>query len=96
MSWNSLSLFSGLLFAAFLGGARADHEAQEAAVTSSGLDWTIVRPSGLVDSPGTGVYGVGEGVRVKASRIPRADVATLILDELAGGMLVGKAVTITN
>lgn len=95
-SWNSLSLFNRLLFAAFLGGARADHEAQEAAVTSSGLDWTIVRPSGLVDSPGTGVYGVGEEIRAKTSRIPRADVATLILDELAEGMLVGKAVTITN
>ena len=95
-SWNSLSLFNRLLFAAFLGGARADHEAQEAAVTSSGLDWTIVRPSGLVDSPGTGVYGVGEEIRAKTSRIPRADVTTLILDELAEGMLVGKAVTITN
>ncbi|MDF1522249.1 MAG: SDR family oxidoreductase [Trueperaceae bacterium] len=95
-SWNSLPLGSRLLFATFLSSARADHEAQEAAVMNSGLDWTIVRPSGLVDTPGTGVYGVGEEIRAKTSRIPRADVAAMILDELAAGRLLGKAVTITN
>ncbi len=65
-------------------------------MTSSGLDWTIVRPSGLVESPGTGVYGVGEGTRATTSKIPRAAVATLISHELSAGRLVGKAVTITN
>ena len=95
-SWGALSPVNRLFLAAFLSSARADHEAQEAAVMDSGLDWTIVRPSGLVDTPGTGVYSVGEGVRAKTSRIPRADVASMILDELAAGKLVGKAVTITN
>jgi uncharacterized protein YbjT (DUF2867 family) len=95
-SWNDLSPINKLFFATLLSAARADHEAQEAAVMASGLDWTIVRPSALVDTPGTGVYGVGEGVRAKTSKIPRADVADAILNELAEGLLVGKAVTITN
>ena len=95
-SWNSLSLFNRLFFATVLRSARADHEAQEAAVTASGLDWTIVRPSGLVNTPGTGVYDVGESIRARTSRIPRADVARLILDELSERALIHKAVTITT
>jgi putative NADH-flavin reductase len=95
-SWNSLSLLNKLFFATLLRNARADHEAQEAAVKASGLDWTIIRPSGLVDSPHTGVYNVGENIHARTSRIARADVADLILNELEEGSLVHKAVTITN
>ena len=98
-SWNSLSLLNKLFFATLLRNARADHEAHEAAVKESSLDWTIIRPSGLVDSPGTGVYNVGENIRSRTSRIPRADVADLILnelEELEEWSLVHKAVTITN
>ena len=95
-SWNSLSRFNKLFFATLLRNARVDHEAQETAVKASDLDWTIIRPGGLVDTPGTGVYSVGENIRAETSKIPRADVADLILNELAEGALVGKAVTITN
>jgi uncharacterized protein YbjT (DUF2867 family) len=79
-----------------LKNARVDHEAQEAAVKASGLDWTIIRPSGLVNTLGAGVHGVGEHIRAKTSRSPRADVADLILNELAEGALLHKAVAITN
>lgn len=95
-SWHTLSPLNKLVLATLLRSTRADHEAQEEAVMNSGLDWTIVRPSGLVDTPGTGVYGVGEGIRATTAKIPRADVASMILDELAARKLVGKAVTITT
>lgn len=95
-SWDSLSMTSKLFYQTLLKSARADHEAQEAVVKSSGLDWTIVRPSGLVDTPGSGVYNVGENIRAGTSRIPRADVAHLILNELDSQTLLYKAVTITN
>jgi putative NADH-flavin reductase len=95
-SWNSLSLLNKFFFAAVLKNALVDHEAQEAAVKASNLDWTIIRPSGLVNTPGLGGYAVGENIRAKTSRIPRADVADLILNELAEGALLRKAVTITN
>jgi nucleoside-diphosphate-sugar epimerase len=46
------------------------------AVRASALDWTIVRPGGLTDDPGTGKVTVGESVG--RGSIPRADVAEVI------------------
>jgi putative NADH-flavin reductase len=95
-SWDTLSLLNKFFFATLLKSSRSDHETQEAAVKESGLDWTIVRPSGLTDTPRTGVYEVGENIPAITSKIARADVADLILKELELNSLVGKAVTITN
>ncbi len=54
---------------------RAKSEA-DAAVRDRDLDWTIVRPGGLTDDPGTG------RVRIAAStgrgQVPRADVAAVL------------------
>jgi len=95
-SWDTLSLFNKFFFATLLRSSRADHESQEVAVKESGLDWTIVRPSGLTDTPRTGVYDVGENISADTSKIARADVADLILKGLEQDDLIGKAVTITN
>jgi len=95
-SWDSLSLVNKFFFAALMKSTRKDHEVQEAAVKASGLDWTIIRPSGLTNNPRTGVYSVGENIPSKTSQISRADVADLILNELENRKLIGKAVTITN
>ncbi len=95
-SWNTLSAFNKLFFATLLKSSREDHETQEAAVKDSGLDWTIVRPSGLTETPRTGVYDVGENIFATTSKIARADIADLILKELEQNALIGKAVTITN
>lgn len=95
-SWNSLSTVNKFIFAFLLKSALKDHEAQEAAVKNSGLGWTIIRPSGLTNTPRTGVYNVGENILAKTSQISRADVADLILNELENRVLIGKAVTITN
>ncbi len=95
-SWNTLSLFNKFFFATLLKSSRDDHESQEAAVKESGLDWTIVRPSGLTDTSRTGDYAFGENISAKTSKISRADVADLILKELDQNELIGKAVTITN
>ena len=95
-SWPSLSPFNRFFFAFFLKAAREDHESQESLVKASGLDWTIVRPSALVDGPGTGDYQIGELIRAATSKIPRADVAHFILRDLAEKKWIGKAVTITN
>lgn len=95
-SWTSLSLVNKAFFAILLKSAREDHETQEAAVKASGLDWIIIRPSGLVNTPRTGIYSVGESIRTKTSQISRADLADLILKNLEATELVHKAVTITN
>jgi len=95
-SWDDLSLFNKFLFAVLMKSLREDHEAQEAAVKESKLDWTIIRPSGLTDTPGTGIYSVGENIPATTSKIPRSDVADLILKELKENSLIRKAITITN
>lgn len=95
-SWDTLSSFNKFFFATLLKSARKDHEAQEAAIKESGLDWTIVRSSGLTDTPRTGAYDVGENITAATSKIARADVADLLLKEVEENALIGKAVTITN
>jgi putative NADH-flavin reductase len=95
-SWNTLSFFNKFFFATLLRSSRDDHETQEAAVKESGLDWTIVRPSGLTETPRTGIYDVGENILATTSKIARADVADLIIKEIEENALIGKAVTITN
>jgi putative NADH-flavin reductase len=94
-SWNSLSMINKFFFAVLLKSSREDHETQEAAIKDSDLDWTIIRPSGLTDTPRTGEYNVGEDIRSKISKISRADVADLILKNVEQSDLIHKAVTIT-
>ena len=95
-SWDTLSLVNKFFYATLLKSSREDHEAQEAAVKESGLDWTIIRPSGLTDDPRTGTYKVGENILAKTSKIARTDVADLILKELEQNTMIHKAVTVTN
>jgi uncharacterized protein YbjT (DUF2867 family) len=54
---------------------RAKAEA-DAAVQASGLDWTIVRPGGLTDDPGTGRLRID--TMPFRGEVPRDDVAELL------------------
>ncbi|WP_276298839.1 SDR family oxidoreductase [Halorussus lipolyticus] len=54
----------------------------EAALRSSGLRYTILRPGGLTDAPATGNVVVGEGGATVSGTIPRADVARLMVAAL--------------
>lgn len=57
-----------------------DASAMEQIVTSSALDWTLVRPPQLTDKPRTGRYRVREGhLPVFGSKIARADVAEFMI-----------------
>lgn len=75
-----------IMFGLLLRGAYADHQAQEALIEQSGLDWTIVRPGAFTDGPVTDVYKHGfsptePGLQLKISR---ADVAHFMLRQLTG------------
>jgi uncharacterized protein YbjT (DUF2867 family) len=76
---------------------QADQELAE-----SGLDYTVIRPGGLTDDPGTGTITVG--VDIGSGSIPRDDVAAtvaavldtpatsgLVLDLRGGGLPVAQA-----
>jgi uncharacterized protein YbjT (DUF2867 family) len=60
----------------------------DAALSASDLDWTIVRPGGLTDDPGTGLVWVGADER-RAS-ITRDDVAAVLAACLDEPRTVGK------
>ena len=76
----------------------ADHEEQEAAVMASGLDWTIVRPSGLTDKPATGSWQALETSEPGTLRgtIPRADLAACMLEVLEDDATIGSALGVSN
>jgi len=57
-------------------------------LAESGLDYTIVRPGGLTDEPGTGSVKVGTGL--ERGDIPREDVAAVLLAVLETPSSVGK------
>jgi uncharacterized protein YbjT (DUF2867 family) len=54
----------------------------------SGLDYTIVRPGGLTDDPGTGLVTVGTDLA--RGQIPRDDVAAVVLAVLDIPTSIGK------
>jgi uncharacterized protein YbjT (DUF2867 family) len=61
----------------------ADVREMENVIRDSGLDWTIVRPTRLVNRPGTGRYRVSPGFPPPHGRtIARADVAHFIASAL--------------
>jgi len=66
---------------------RAKSEA-DAAIRARDLDWTIVRPGGLTNTPGTGRVEIGESVG--RGSIPREDVAAVLLRTLELPLTVGK------
>lgn len=55
----------------------------------SDLEWTIVRPGALTDDEGTGRVDIGE--HLPAGKIPREDVAHVLLGCLTTDGMVGKA-----
>jgi uncharacterized protein YbjT (DUF2867 family) len=66
--------------------AKAD---ADAAVQRSGLDYTIVRPGGLTDEPGTGLVELAPSLDHSGS-IPREDVASVLVECLSADNTIGK------
>jgi uncharacterized protein YbjT (DUF2867 family) len=60
----------------------------DAELAGSGLDYTIIRPGGLTDDPGTGKIQVGE--RLEHGKVTRDDVAVVIAECLVADNSIGK------
>ena len=64
-------------------------------VMESGLDYTIVRPGGLTDDPGTGKIQIAEALET-GGRVSRDDVAAVIAEALTADNTIGKAFDLLN
>jgi uncharacterized protein YbjT (DUF2867 family) len=62
--------------------------AADEALRGSGLEYTIVRPGGLTDEPGTGRVQIAE--RLEPGEVPRADVAAVLAAVLVAPNAAGK------
>lgn len=73
-----------------------DKEGMEALITASDLDWTILRPAVLKHAAPTGNYRTGDDLKLGfASRLPYADLAAALLDQVTGPGDPRRALSIT-
>ncbi|PFG20632.1 SDR family oxidoreductase [Serinibacter salmoneus] len=80
----------GEVWAAYVAAKRDS----DAAVRASDLDWTIIRPGGLTDEPGTGRVALAP--ELPRGQVPRADVAAVIAEVLASRGSIGKQWTLVG
>ncbi len=82
-----------VMFGLILRPAMADHEAQEAAIRQSKVDWTIVRPGSFTDGPETGTYkhGFPSTERNLQLKISRADIAHFMVGQLTADAYLRKS-----
>jgi len=76
--------------------AFADHGVQEELVKNSGLDWTIVRPTEIVDVPEKGTFTVNTRGENPKYHISKHDVAQFIADEIMSPRHLKEVCTITD
>ncbi len=75
----------------------ADMRRMEQIVMASSLDWTIVRPSRLINTPEVGKYRIGEGYGLpNGSTTPRADLADFMLREVQSNQHIRQGVAIAK
>ena len=94
-SIEQVSLSFKMLTKTVMRKAIEDKERQEAIVENSGLEWIIVRPSGLSNGPQTGSYQTGADPNIEANQISRADVAEFVLQQLTDDTFLQQKTAIT-
>jgi putative NADH-flavin reductase len=68
-----------------------DHVRQEEFVHQSNLDWTVVRPTRLTDTPRTGKYKASDPLFIGPNaHIARADVADFMLKQVSDDTYIHK------
>lgn len=97
-SFNRLSFFARMLLPRIIGSERLEEaERQEQIIRTSNLDWTMLRPTRLVNAPSTGRYQIGGDLRTgMASKLSRVDLASALFDQLETAEFMRQTPTITN
>jgi putative NADH-flavin reductase len=90
-------LYNAVVFPLLLKRVYDDKDLQEWIIKSSGLDWTIVRPGLLTNSPATGHYCVLTARNDwRFGTISRADVADFIVRQIDDRALIGATPLLIN
>lgn len=90
-------LYDAVVFPLLLKRVYDDKDVQEWIIRSSGLDWTIVRPGLLTNSPATGQYRVLTAPNDwRFGTISRADVAGFIVRQIEDRALIGTTPLLIN
>ena len=85
-----------LMFGLLLRAAYRDHVRQEEVTTSSGLDWTLVRPSAFTDVEQPDVRrGFGPDERGLRLKVGRTQVADLLLEAATSDAHLRRAVSLS-
>jgi hypothetical protein len=76
-------VFGRIIMPLFLRAPYANHARGEETLRASGLEWTVVRPTQLVDVPtGKPVSAFLPGAKVEGLKISRQDLAKYMLEEV--------------
>ena len=74
----------------------ADKDRQEAVIKASGLDWTIVRPTMLTNTPATGkLRATIDLSQIHGGKISRADVSRFVVEQVAADTWLRQTPLIT-
>jgi uncharacterized protein YbjT (DUF2867 family) len=84
-----------LLMPTFLHGSTKDKTHKEAAITADHVEYVIVRPPILIDSPATGQVHILAPNAI-GHAITRADLANFLVDQLETDANLNRAVTVVN
>ncbi|MDP3232949.1 MAG: SDR family oxidoreductase [Myxococcales bacterium] len=86
-SSGRLSLGWAIAFSALLAPQIKDHELQESFVRQSGLEWTLVQPVALVDTPAGRPVLVSTASEAKSMKVSRFEVAEVICGAVDGAFV---------
>ncbi|MFV8373517.1 NAD(P)-dependent oxidoreductase [Flavobacterium sp. LB2P6] len=98
-SYENLNfIWKHIIFGILLKKAFLDHQLQEEYILNSNLNYTIVRPSALIDGEITNTYKIGfDGTYKKLKlKIARIEVADFMMHQLQTNEYLKKAVSISD
>jgi NAD(P)H-binding len=76
-----------MLFGLILRSEVADKEAMELQLSTSNIEWTVVRVGMLIDGPARGVWRAADDGSIRGmGKIARADVAAFMLAQMGSGV----------
>ncbi len=97
-SWNNMpNEFKNMVMSdPILSASFHDHGIQEELVKNSKFEWTIVRPTEIINDPAKGTFTKNRPTENSIFQISKYDVAQFIVDELKENKFIGQVVMITD